>query len=169
MKNKIIGWVCLLLALSLTSCRYQAGYPRDVSGKSVFLYVENRSLAAQFGPLLNRMIKEELLRAGVHRVADDDSNSNLTVRVVVQDYRRSPQAYDPSDTLLASGFELQLRTRVEIRSKKTEPAKESFVVESQGYVMRANSLNQPKDRQALSELARDLASRIVSRLINHPA
>ena len=58
------GFFGLLVFFSASSCRYQVGYPLENSGKSIFLDVENRSTAPQFGPVLNRMLKEELVQVG---------------------------------------------------------------------------------------------------------
>ena len=113
------------------------------------------------------MIKEEFARSGAYQVTNEPSNAQLLAKVIIENYDQTAQAYQSDDTLLASGFELRLQTRVEIRKKRKNAKSNSFVLESRGYAMRANSLEQPKDRQALNDIASDLGSRIVNRLNNH--
>ena len=160
------GFLVLLVFFSAYSCRYQAGYPLENSGKSIFLHVENRSTSAQFGPILNRMIKEELAEIGIIQVTRSPKQSQLVVKVIIEDYHRDTKAYNSDDTLLASGFELRIQARVEVRRRKQKVELGAFTLQSHGYAMRANALEQPKDRQALNDIARNLGSRIVSRLAN---
>lgn len=160
------GFFGLLVFFAYSSCRYQVGYPLENSGKRIFLNVENRSTAAQFGPILNRMLKEELAQVGVFQVTRSPKKSQLVVKVIIEDYYRDAKAFNSDDTLLASGFELRLQARVEVRKRKQNVELGSFTLQSQGYAMRASTLDQPKDRQALNEIARILGFRIVSRLAN---
>ena len=160
------GFLGLLVFFSASSCRYQVGYPLENSGKSIFLNVENRSTAAQLGPVLNRMLQDELIKVGIHQVTRSPKHAQLMVKVIIEDYNRNAKAYDSADTLLASGFELGLQARVEVRKRKQKVKLGSFTLQSQGYAMRASTLEQPKDRQALNDIARSLGSRIVHRLAN---
>ena len=160
------GFFVLLVFFSASSCRYQVGYPLQNSGKSIFLHVENRSTAAQFGPVLNRMLKEELAQVGIYQITRSSEQAQLVVKVIIEDYHRDAKAYHSDDTLLASGFELRLQARVAVRKRKQKVELGAFTLQSQGYVMRSSALEQPKDRQALNDIARSLGSRIVSRLAN---
>ena len=166
MKNKIfrILWVCLLSFVFTSGCRYQPGYPLEGKGKTLSLRVENRSLATQLGPILNRTVKEELLRSGVHDVVRATEPAYFQVRIIIDDYRKTAQAYNASDALLASGFELNLQATVEVFRKRRQAGAQVFTLSSRGHVMRTSSLDQPKDRQALADIARDLGSRIAHRL-----
>ena len=166
MKNKSfrILWVCLLGFVFSSGCRYQPGYPIEGKGKTLSLRVENRSLATQLGPILNRTIKEELLRSGVHDVVHATEPAYFKVRIIIEDYRKTAQAYNASDSLLASGFELSLQAKVEVYRKQKHSLLQEFTVSARGHVMRNSPLEQPKDRQALADIARDLGSRIAHRL-----
>ena len=61
--------------LFLLGCRYQTGFPLE-KGTSVAISVENKSTAPQLGPILNRKIKEELLKAGVHSISKNPQKSS---------------------------------------------------------------------------------------------
>jgi hypothetical protein len=166
MKNKsfLILWVYLLGFVFGSGCRYQPGYPLEGKGKTLSLRVENRSLATQLGPILNRTVKEELLRSGVHDVVRATEPAYFQVRIIIDDYRKTAQAYNVSDALLASGFELNLQATVEVFRKRRQAGAQVFTLSSRGHVVRTSSLDQPKDRQALADIARDLGSRIAHRL-----
>ena len=166
MKNKsfLILLVCLLGFVFGSGCRYQPGYPLEGKGKTLSLRVENRSVATQLGPILNRTVKEELLRSGVHDVVRATEQAYFQVRIIIDDYRKTAQAYNASDALLASGFELNLQATVEVFRKRRQAGAQVFTLSSRGHVMRTSSLDQPKDRQALADIARDLGSRIAHRL-----
>jgi len=125
MINKRIAAVAFFLLFSVfaSSCRYQVGYPLEHSGKRIFIEVENRSFASQLGSTLNRMIKEEFARSGAYQVTNEPSNAQLLAKVIIENYDRTAQAYQSDDTLLASGFELRLQTRVEIRKKRKNAKK----------------------------------------------
>ena len=92
--------------------------PIRTFGQRIFIEVENRSFASQLGSTLNRMIKEEFARSGAYQVTNEPSNAQLLAKVIIENYDRTAQAYQSDDTLLASGFELRLQTRVEIRKKE---------------------------------------------------
>ncbi len=166
MKNKTsrLSWVYIVGILFLSSCRYQAGYPFEAEGKKVSISVENRSLAGQFGPILNRSVKDEILRIGVHDLVMGADNAHFRVKIIIEDYQKSAQAYNANDSLLASGFELSVQAKVEIYRKKYKQPLQVFTLFSRGHVMRFSSLDQPKDRQALADIAQDLGSRIARRL-----
>jgi len=166
MKNKIfrILWVCLLGFVFGSGCRYQPGYPQEGKGKTLSIRVENRSLATQLGPILNRTVKDELLRSGVHDVVHASEPAFFQVRIIIEDFHKIAQAYNASDSLLASGFELSLQAKVQVYRKQKQSLLQEFTVSGRGHVMRTSSLEQPKDRQALADIARDLGSRIAHRL-----
>jgi hypothetical protein len=166
MKNKKFRplWVFIFGILFLSSCRYQAGYPGEDDGRSISIRVENRSLAGQLGPILNRSVKDEILRIGVHHLVTETENAHSRVKITIQDYQKSAQAYNSNDSLLASGFELSVQAKVEISKTKYNHRSKVFTLFSRGHVMRLSSLEQPKDRQALADIARDLGSRIAQRL-----
>ena len=112
------------------------------------------------------MLKEELAQVGIYQVTRSSKQAQLVVKVIIEDYHRDAKAYHSDDTLLASGFELRLQARVAVRKRKQKVELGAFTLQSQGYVMRSSALEQPKDRQALNDVARSLGSRIVSRLAN---
>jgi len=163
-KNALILLIWLLGVAFTSGCRYQSGYPLEGKGKTLSIRVANRSLATQIGPILNRTVKEELLRIGVHDVVHASDPAYFQVRINIEDYHKTAQAYSSSDSLLASGFKLNLQAKVEVSRKHKDNRPQVFTLSSRGYVMRTSSLEQPKDRQALADIARDLGSRIAHRL-----
>lgn len=158
---KLVGCFCLFLFL--LACRYQTGFPLE-KGTSVAISVENKSTAPQLGPILNRKIKEELLKAGVHSISKNPQKAQVRVRVCLENYSRIARAYQTNDTLLASAFELRLGVSVEVENKRKSSPISKFSLSPYSFAMRMNSLDHLSDRQALTQTASELAVNIVHRL-----
>ena len=168
MKNRFIRIIFFTqVFLTLAGCteKYRLGYPGGISSKSLAIEVVNRSLAPQMGPSLNRAIKNELLKSGVYQIVNKPENAKMQVLVTLENYRQYAQAYNPEDTLLASGFELHIRARVEVKNRSNKINRKSFYLDTRAYALRSRSLEKPKDRQVILDMSRELGSRIASRLM----
>ena len=155
-----------LSSFLLAGCNYKLGHPTKLSGSNVFVEVKNLTMAPQIGPLLNRVISEELTKAGGVKVAVNQGNADYSVIVNLVEYNKSANFFNPNDTILASGFRLNVQANIEMRSGKNDRINSEFSVLSDSMTMRENSLTQPKDRQALMELTRSLGKKIAFRLRN---
>lgn len=163
--NKIlVGF--FLLALLSTGCKYKLGHPEKLEGKKVYLEVKNRTFAPQIGPLLNRVIREELTKTGELELVLRQSEAEYSVDVVLVDYQKSAEFFNPMDTLLASGFQLGIKAEVEMRSMKNKKNTAKFSVFSESRVVRESANQLPRDRQALMNLTRTLGEKIAFRVRN---
>ena len=155
-----------LTSLLLAGCNYKVGHPTRLSGSNVFIEVKNLTMAPQIGPLLNRVISEELIKAGGVKVVINQRSADYSVTVNLLEYDKSANFFNSNDTVLASGFKLNMQANIEMRSWKNNRINSEFTVLSDSLTMRENSLSQPKDRQALMELIRSLGKKIAFRLRN---
>ena len=168
MKSKSIPfWLFFLLLIIFNGCseKYRIGYPIENSNKRLSIRVENRSMAGQIGPTLNRTVKDELAKMGILQVANHPNDAKFLVLIILEDYSQHAQAYNPDDTLLASGFELRIRSRFQVSNRNNGQSISSFTLSTRGFAMRSRSLEKPRDRQALMDMSRELGSRIARKLV----
>ena len=165
MRNKqfkfaqIIGVIIFLT----TGCAYKLGSPSNMPSK-FDVKVINNSLIPQLGPAVNSQIRSKMLKAGSELTAIGKSEKDFaTIRVRIFNSSNLAEIFSPHDSLLASGFKLEVSAEVTFidRSGKT--------IDSQ--TINANSLAlRPSDNAAavrgssITALAEGLSNEVLFKL-----
>jgi hypothetical protein len=105
----------LLVLLPAMGCRgYRLGptNPELTAGRSVQVRVfENRTIEPGLPEALNQSLRQELQRDGSYRL-NTGGDADVWVDAVITNYERRPLAYQPTDVITATDYELRLTARL---------------------------------------------------------
>jgi hypothetical protein len=114
--------VALLLAALGAGC---AGYrlgptnPELTAGRRIQVNLfENRTLEPNLPEALNHALRKQLQQDGSFRLATR-ANGDVVVRGVILEFNRLPLAFQPTDVVTVTDFELRLRTRLTAMERST--------------------------------------------------
>ena len=163
-----IIFAVLLIFFSQFGCRYALGPGNELPVESIYVEVVfNDSTAPQAGPLLSRALREEMIREGRTKLANNSTSADATLAVRLVDYERLPEMYRSDDTALASGFRMNLFALVTLQSSSGKKIyfKDKFF-RSGASAMRNNLTESPRSRQPMMSASRILA-RDICAFVNH--
>ena len=164
MNKTCVVWICLFLFIG---CKYKITDSRfDKSSKIFIEVVENQSLAPQFSSFVNQQLRNHFVRRGLYEIVSNKSKSDLILKINLENYSKNPEVYNPSDTLVAAGFRLNIYAKVTLYDQNGMILLGDSIEMENASVLRKNSLTKPQDRQALSSLSKALTLKIV-RLIEN--
>ncbi|MDG1325368.1 MAG: LPS assembly lipoprotein LptE [Opitutales bacterium] len=153
----------LVIVFLLNGCRYKSNTFKIGNSRSIYVHaVRNESLAPQLGLFLSKNIRENIVQRGHFVLTSDKSVSALILKVSLDDYRKTPEVYNPNDTFVASGFNLKINAKCSLINNRGKVLLDDVVLTDNVSVLRRSSLTKPSDRQAVQSLAESLG-----RQINH--
>lgn len=131
-EKKIFPEVFLIFSfyLCFTSCKYKTFEAKN-SLNTIYIDVENKSFAPQFGPLLERKIKEVVIEAGGFQLASSPNSSDVDLILEVIDFKKSPGIFDDEDPIVAASLENKITVNVICNEKRSgRPVLEKSFTES---------------------------------------
>ncbi len=157
-----------LSLLFVSSCRYKSNDSRFEDYRVIYIReVHNDSLAPQLGNFLNSKIREHIIRRGHFEITPDAKKSDLIMSVTLKNYKQNPEIYNPNDTLLAAGFNLLIQAEISIFNNKGEAIIDKEILHQNASVLRASSISNPSDRQAIISLSESLGRDISGFIENY--
>jgi hypothetical protein len=164
--NKIFFWLQIsFVYITLSGCKYKSTDSRYSGEKNVYIeIVENHTLAPQIGSLVGHKLREHILRRGHFNIVSNPKKGDFFVRIILKNYTKDSEIFDPQDTMIASGFRLNINAMVTLSNRNGKLLIEQAVVNEKVSVLRKDSLTKPLDRQAILSLS---LGRQISQLIEN--
>lgn len=160
--NKVLFSLTFANLVFFQSCRYQKIDSSADSKESIFIEaINNSSFAPQISSFLKNKIREHIIKRGKFSISSTSEKSDLFLYLSFKNYKKSPEIYDPSDTVLASGLNLNSQVFINLKNADGELLIEDLVIEEGVSLLRENAISIPSDRQALIALC-DLFARRIS-------
>jgi hypothetical protein len=119
------------------------------------LSFENRTIEPGLTEALNQALRQELQRDGSYRLRTDGT-SDVLVRGVITGYERRPLAYQPTDVITATDYDLRLTVRMTAQERLSGRVLVERDLTGRTSVRVGNDLPS-SERQALPLLAEDWA------------
>lgn len=161
----LISLLCaaFLTVLALGGCSaYQLGTGAELPFKSIYVApVVNRSLAPQAQALLTDQVINRLRQSGKVTVTDRAAaDAILTITLI--DFERTMSITQSTDTQLARGFELHLKSQVKLVNKSSGEAYLNNIEISSSQQVFGNSSESLVESNAMPELTARLALAIAN-------
>ncbi len=155
----------LVVLISQYGCSYKLGNPANTDHE-LFVIVRNDSFAPQFGPLVNRSVREILLRKGIYGISPNRKKADFDLVITITNYNDSPESFRSDDSLLGNGFGLTADARVQLSDHGGTILYEAET-SGRSSLFREDPTFEPNIEQALQALAEDLANQIYLSLLNY--
>ena len=119
------------------------------------------------GLFLSKNIRENIVQRGHFDLTSEMRESTLILKVILDNYRKNPEVYNPNDTFVASGFNLKIKAKCSLINYQGKVLIEDVILTENVSVLRRNSLTKPTDRQAVQSLSESLGRQIVQLVENY--
>ena len=153
-----------IFCFAFGGCRYALGPAGKPSFDRLYVHVvQNDSLAPQAGPILSRVLREEIIRECRTRLVNspEEADAILTVRLI--DYDQIPEAYRSDDTARAVSFRLRLFTLAHLTSSSSgKSLLEEKLFSSNASTISSSLTEIPVSRQPMMATSRSLARKIAA-------
>lgn len=160
----------------LSACKsYQLGSPAEISFDSIYVApVANHSYAPQAQAIISAMLRENFARDGRVKVVAKKEKADVVLLVDLIDYERSGTARSQQDTAIADSFDLRLEAGTSLLDQKTG----TYLFEDRSVQIVTNAYTsnpyeddpviayQLSERQAMEQLARELAQKVTEMVLN---
>ena len=157
-----------LISVLLSGCisHYKAGYPIDkTSVKAIYVAPAiQKAIVPQMSAVLSRQIREEILRTGGVRLADKGF-SDAELETTITNYGRSIGTVDEYDTDKAKTLSLNATLSCSLKKLDGTYIFKDYSISS-SISINANTSAQTLEYQRLPQLTRELAKKVVMRIIN---
>lgn len=167
-------WITLLSILS--ACKaYHLGSPAEIPFKSIYIApVANHSYAPQAQTITSAMLRENFTRDARVKVVANKKNADAVLLVDLTDYERSGTARSGEDTSIADSFDVRLGAVVSLLDQKNGAylfKERPIQVTTNAFTSNPYEEDQPityqlSERQAMEQLARDLARRTAEMVLS---
>jgi hypothetical protein len=156
---QIIGVIVFLSA----GCAYKLGLPSKMPSK-FDIQVTNNSLIPQLGPAVNSQIRNKILKTGKElagiRKSEKDS---ATIRVRIFNSSDLAEIFSPNDTLLASGFKLEVSAEVTFEDRLGNTI-DSQTIKANSLALRPNDNAAAVRGSSITALAEGLSNEVLLKL-----
>lgn len=156
----------LLVVAAGTGCQnYRLGTGGELPFKRIYVApVINRSLAPQAQDQVTDQIIRQLMRDNRVTIVSDPTAADAELTVTLIEYRRNVAATSEKDTFIGQSFELGLTASVTLTNR--EDGNDYFTARIVTADVNAGTEGgfQASEYQAMTALARDLATRIVTQV-----
>ena len=167
-KIRPIFYFFLIIFFLFNGCRYKSNTSRIGKFKSIYVHaVRNESLAPQLGLFLSKNIRENIVQRGHFDLTSEMRESTLILKVILDNYRKNPEVYNPNDTFVASGFNLKIKAKCSLINYQGKVLIEDVILTENVSVLRRNSLTKPTYLQAVQSLSESLGRQIVQLVENY--
>jgi len=157
-----------LFPLLFSGCisHYKVGYPIDrTSIKTIYVAPAiQKAVVPQMSAVLSRQIREEVLRTGGIKLADRNL-ADAELETTITDYGRSIGSVDEYDTNTARTLSLNATICCSLKKSDGTYLFKDYSVSS-SININANTSAQALEYQRLPQLTRELAKKVVMRIIN---
>jgi len=160
----------------LSACKhYRLGSPATIPFKSIYIApVSNQSYAPQAQTIVSAMLRENFIRDARVKVVANKENADAILFVDLTDYERDSTARSQQDTAVADSFDLRLKANFSLLNQQTDTyffTNHSAQATTNAYTSNPYDNNptiefQLSERQAMEQLARDLARKISNEILN---
>jgi hypothetical protein len=158
--------LCLLALMLTLGCRgYRLGptNPELTDGKTLQVqFFENQTIEPGLPEALNQALRQEIQRDGSYRLRTD-ADPDVLVRGVITRYERRPLAYQPTDVISATDYELRLTAQLTAVDRISGRVLVERRLTGRTSIRLGNDLASA-ERQALPILAEDWARQAASAL-----
>jgi hypothetical protein len=155
----------LAVALGLGCGGYRLGptNPELTDGRTIQVqFFENRTLEPGLPEALNHALRQELQRDGSYRLRTG-GDSDVLVKGVITGFERRPLAYQPTDVITATDFELRLTAQLTAAERLSGRILLERQLTGRTSIRLGNDLPSA-ERQALPLLAEDWARQAAAAL-----
>lgn len=160
----------------LSACKsYHLGSPAEIPFQSIYIApVSNHSYTPQAQAIVSAMLRDDFIRDARVRVVASKENADAVLLVDLTDYERNTTARNQRDTTIADSFDVILKARFSLLNQQTKTyffTNRPVQAKTNAYTRNPyenNSVNeyQLSERQAMEQLARELARKISDEVLN---
>jgi hypothetical protein len=155
-------WI-LVLGLGCRGYRLGPTNPELTDGRSIqVLFFENCTIEPGLPEALNQALRQELQRDGSYRLRTD-GDSDVLVRGAITGYERRPLAFQPTDVITATDYELRLTAQLTAVERLSGRLLVERALTGRTSIRLGNDLPSA-ERQALPLLAEDWARQAAAAL-----
>ena len=159
--------IALLLVLVLgPGCRgYRLGptNPEITAGRSIQVrFFDNHTIEPGLPEALNQALRQELQRDGSYRLSTR-GDSDVLINGVITDYERRPLAFQPTDVITATDYELRLTAQITAVDRISGRVLAEHRLTGRTSIRMGNDLSSA-ERQALPLIAEDWARQAAAAL-----
>jgi len=178
----LLGIVSIVLLSLLNGCaNYHLGTSAQIPFKSIYIKpASNHSFAPQAQPIVSAQIRETFIRDARVKLVANQTDADVVLYVNLTDYNRTAGSRSSTDTTIANNFYIRLTAEVSLfdRSKSDYVFQQrSIQANTNAYI--GNPYNntstdadnqiisyQQSERQAMEELAREIARKITEEVLS---
>ncbi|MGK0177207.1 MAG: hypothetical protein ACJAT5_000388 [Lentimonas sp.] len=165
-----------VLAGILSACKsYHLGSPAEIPFKSIYVApVLNHSYAPQAQAIISAMLRENFTRDTRIKLVAEKENADAVLLVDLTKYERSDSARNRQDTGVADSFDVQIKADVSLLDQETGTylfTNRSIQATTNAYTSNPYQDDtivayQLSERQAMEQLARELARKITDMVLS---
>lgn len=159
--------VLVVFAVSLSGCRYHAGYPVGKSSiRSIYVApAVTEAVVAQISSVLSRQIREEIAHLGIAMLGSK-TDSDATLETTITNYGRSIGSVEEYDTDTAKTLSLNATIRCSLKSNLSGEYFFKDKTLSASLSINATDSAQAIEYQRLPQLSHKLAKQLVMLIAN---
>ena len=172
----LIGLVSIIVLSLFNGCaNYQLGSAAEIPFKSIYIKpAANHSFAPQAQPIVSAQIREAFIRDARVKLVASEEAADAVLFVDLTEYTRSAGARSNRDTVIAKDFNIRLTAEISLfnQAKGNYLFKERSVqADTQAYTGNPYAESeitsyQQSERQAMTQLAREIARKITDEVLS---
>jgi len=174
--HALVGLTAFVVLGLLSGCaNYKLGSSAEIPFKSIYIKpTTNHSYAPQAQPIVSAQIRETFIRdARVKLVASEDE-ADAVLYVDLTKYKRSAGARNSNDTVIANDFDITLTAEISLYSN----TRGDYLFQERGIHATTHAYignpytdseiisYQQSERQAMTQLARDMARKVTDEVLS---
>ena len=165
----------VVLSLFNGCANYNLGSSAEIPFKSIYIKpTTNHSYAPQAQPIVSAQIRETFIHDGRVKLVAKEADADAVLYVDLTDYKRSAGARNSKDTVIANDFDIRLIAEISLfdKSKGDYLFKErSIQAKTHAYIGNPYTDSeiisyQQSERQAMTQLAREIARKITDEVLS---
>lgn len=172
----LIGLVSIVVLCLFTGCAsYKLGSSAEIPFKSIYIKpTTNHSFAPQAQPIVSAQIRETFIHDGRVKLVSKEEEADAVLYVDLTKYDRSAAARNSNDTEIANDFDIRLTADIALYDQQTGAyliQKRSIQADTHAYIGNPYTDGeiisfQQSERQAMAQLARDIARKITDEVLS---
>ncbi len=172
----LIGLASIVVLSLFTGCaNYQLGSSAEIPFKSIYIKpASNHSFAPQAQPIVSAQIRETFIRDARVKLVANEEDADAVLYVDLTEYDRRAGARNSNDTVIANDFDIRLTAEIALFDQSKGDylfKKRSIQADTRAYIGNPYTEGeiisfQQSERQAMTQLAREIARKITDEVLS---